>query len=220
RTEWRKNGSLSHIDRWYDEVWVYGDPALFDVREEYDLPRHIADRVRYVGYLAPTIASDAIADARAELETLAPGEAGSRPIALGTVGGGEDGEQLIARWLAAVRAGLLPQGLRSVVVTGPMMPEDVQLRIADSAPASVTVTRYIGGLEAYTAAADVVVGMAGYNTCCELLAAHTPAVVVPRSSPRDDHRMRPPRFSERGVVPTPGAAGRAPRNLCPTAHHA
>src|SRR5262249_38427110 len=73
RTEWWKNGSLSRIVRWYDEVWVYGAPALFDVGEEYDLPRHIADRVRYVGYLAPTIASDAIADARAELETLAPG---------------------------------------------------------------------------------------------------------------------------------------------------
>ena len=89
--EWRKSNVLSHIDRWYDEVWVFGDPALFDVREEYDLPRHIGERVRYVGYLSPNVPREAVADARAELETLAPGEAGAGPIALITVGGGEDG---------------------------------------------------------------------------------------------------------------------------------
>jgi predicted glycosyltransferase len=200
RAEWRKSGALSHIDRWYDEVWVYGDPALFDVREEYDLPRHIADRVRYVGYLTPTVSAEAIADARTELETLAPGEPGSGPIALVTVGGGEDGESLIQRWLAAVRAGLLPAGLRTVAVTGPMMPEDAQLRIAEAAPASVAVTRYIGGLEAYSAAADLVIGMAGYNTSCELLGARTPAVLVPRASQREEQRMRASRLAARGLV--------------------
>jgi len=195
RAEWRRSNVLSHIDRWYDEVWVFGDPALFDVREEYDLPRHIGDRVRYVGYLTPKVPREAVADARAELETLAPGGAGSGPIALVTVGGGEDGESLIARWIGAARAGLLPKDLRSVVVTGPMMPEEAQLRIGAAAPASVTVTRYIGGLEAYAAAADLVVGMAGYNTSCEVLGARTPAVLVPRASQREEQRMRAVRLA-------------------------
>lgn len=200
RAEWRKSGVLTHIDRWYDEVWVYGDPVLFDVREEYDLPRHIADRVRYVGYLSPHIAPEAIADARGELEALAPGDAGSGPIALITVGGGEDGESVLARWVQAARAGLLPKGLRSVLVTGPMMPEDAQTRITEAAPASCVVTRYIGGLEAYAAAADLVVCMAGYNTSCEVLGARTPAVMVPRASQRDEQRIRAVRLAERGLV--------------------
>ena len=213
RAEWRRSNVLSHIDRWYDEVWVFGDPALFDVREEYDLPRHIADRVRYVGYLSPTVSPESAADARAELETLAPGEVGSGPIALVTVGGGEDGEALIARWIAAARAGLLPRDLRSVVVTGPMMPEDAQLRIAAAAPASVTVTRYVSGLEAYAAAADLVVGMAGYNTSCELLGARTPAVLVPRASQRDEQRMRAVRLAERGLVDTVDSTDLSPETL-------
>jgi len=220
RAEWRKNGALSHIDRWYDEVWVYGDPTLFDVREEYDLPRHIADRVRYVGYLTPTVSAEATAEARIELEALAPGEPGSGPIALVTVGGGEDGEVLLQRWLAALRAKLLPANLRSVVVTGPMMPEDAQLRIAEAAPASATVTRYIGGLEAYTAAADLVVGMAGYNTCCELLAARTPAVLVPRSSQREEQRMRTQRLAERGLVQAVDNADVTPEALAAVARRA
>jgi len=135
RSEWQRNHTLSYIDRWYDEVWVYGDPDLFDVREQYGLPRTIANRVRYLGYLTPHVTTQAAAEARAQLEALAPGEPGSGPIALVTVGGGEDGETLLSRWVAASDLGLLPRGLRSVVVTGPLMPESAQRRIAAAAPA-------------------------------------------------------------------------------------
>ncbi len=220
RAEWRKSNVLSHIDRWYDEVWVYGDPALFDVREEYDLPRHIADRVRYVGYLSPHISPEAVADARAELETLAPGEPGSGPIALVTVGGGEDGETLLARWVAAARGGLLPANMRSVVVTGPMMPEDAQLRVIAAAPASCTVTRYIGGLEAYAAAADLIVGMAGYNTACEVLGVGTAAVLVPRASQRDEQRMRSTRLAAMGLIDTVDSSNLTPETLAAAARRA
>src|SRR5262249_53190886 len=127
---------------------------------------------------------------------------------------------LLARWIAAARAGLLPRDLRSVVVTGPMMPEDAQLRIASAAPASVTVTRFIGGLEAYAAAADLVVGMAGYNTSCEVLGARTPAVLVPRASQRDEQKMRATRLAERGLIDTVEAAELAPDTLAAAAARA
>ena len=90
--------------------------------------------------------------------------------------------------------------MRSVLVTGPMMPEDAQARIAEAAPSSCVVTRYIGGLEVYTAAADLVVCMAGYNTACEVLGARTPTVMVPRASQRDEQRLRASRLAERGLV--------------------
>src|ERR1043165_5938696 len=120
RAEWRKSNVLSHIDRWYDEVWVFGDPALFDVREEYDLPRHVADRVRYVGYLSPSVSPEAVADARAELETLAPGAPGTGPIALVTVGGGEGGGTLIARRVAAAPRAELETLAPGAPGTGPI----------------------------------------------------------------------------------------------------
>ncbi len=220
RAEWRKSNVLSHIDRWYDEIWVFGDPTLFDVREEYDLPDHIADRVRYVGYLSPHVSPEAVADSRAELETLAPGEPGSGPIALVTVGGGEDGEALLARWVAAASSGLLPRDLRSVVVTGPMMPEDAQLRVTAAAPASCTVTRYIGGLETYAAAADLVVGMAGYNTSCEVLGVGTATVLVPRASQRDEQRMRSSRLAARGLIDTVDSTELTPETLAAAAARA
>src|SRR5262249_14346889 len=118
------------------------------------------------------------------------------------------------------RAGLVPADLRSVVVTGPMMPEDAQLRIVEAAPSSVTVTRFIGGLEAYTAAADLVVGMAGYNTCCEILAARTPGLLVPRASQREEQRMRATRLAERGLIHTVDPAEATPETLAREAQRA
>ena len=98
-----------------------------------------------------------------------------------------------------------------------MMPEDAQLRIAAAAPASVTVTRYIGGLEAYAAAADLVIGMAGYNTSCEVLGARTAAVLVPRASQRDEQRMRAVRLAERGLVDTVDSTDLTPETLAAAA---
>jgi predicted glycosyltransferase len=218
--EWRKNGTLASIDRWYDEVWVYGDPDLFDMRVEYDMPGYIASRVRYVGYLTPRVPPEVTAAARSELETLAPGEPGSGPIALVTVGGGEDGEHVLSRWVSAASEGLLPRDLRSVVVTGPMMPEAAVQRVATSAPASVALARYFGGLEAYTAAADLIVAMAGYNTSCELLGARTAAVLVPRACQRAEQRIRAARLAERGLVDAVDPDQLSPQTLARAARSA
>ena len=218
--EWRANGTLASIDRWYDEVWVYGDPELFDMRSEYGLPGHIASRVRYVGYLTPEVAPEAVAAARTELEALAPGAPGTGPIALVTVGGGEDGERVLSRWIAAAADGLLPDDLRSVVITGPMMPDAAVQRVSTDAPANVAITRFLGGLESYTAAADLVISMAGYNTSCELLGARTAAVLVPRASQREEQRIRASRLADRGLVDTVDPERLSPRSLARAAHRA
>ena len=50
------------------------------------------------------------------------------------------------------------------------------------------------------AAADVVVGRAGYNTVCEILGAGTPAVLVPRVFHRGEQLLRANRLAARGLV--------------------
>jgi predicted glycosyltransferase len=52
----------------------------------------------------------------------------------------------------------------------------------------------------YVQAADVVVAMAGYSSTAELLRSGTPAVLVPRSGPSAEQRMRASRFTNRGWV--------------------
>lgn len=191
--EWRRLGTLEWIAKWYDELWVYGDPRVYDVRVEYRMPRALAERVRYMGYLAPAVDEPAVQQARLEL-------GGPGPVALVCAGGGEDGEALLATWIEAAASGTLPAELRSVVVTGPQMPAEARRRLRAACPASARIVDHVPGLEAMIAAADVVVGMAGYNMACEVLGSGSPAVLVPRAAQREEQRIRAARLAGLGLT--------------------
>src|SRR5215467_1996830 len=39
------------IEDFYDAIWVYGDPAVYNMIDEYRFPPAIASKIRFVGYL-------------------------------------------------------------------------------------------------------------------------------------------------------------------------
>src|SRR5262249_3457959 len=127
--EWQQQKTMEVLECHYDEIWIYGDPAVFDMRERYRLPQRISDRVRYPGYLAPRVPGMERAQVRAALHV------GEAPLAVVTIGGGEGGERVLEAWFDAARRGLLPADLRTVVVTGPFMPERAQRRFTSHATA-------------------------------------------------------------------------------------
>jgi predicted glycosyltransferase len=194
RAEWSDAGTLDLVESLYDEIWVYGDPKVLDLRVDCGLPRSIVNRVRYLGYLAPRLDRAARDQARAR---IAPD---GRPAAVVTTGGGEGGEPLLACYLEAARRRLLPRDLQSVVVTGPFLSQDCEDRLSAAVAPGVRLLRFVPGLEGLIAAADVVVGRAGYNTVCEILSAGTPAVLVPRVLHREEQRIRAQRLRELGVA--------------------
>src|SRR5205809_4234024 len=49
--EWCRAGYHETIERYYDEVWVYGDPAIYDVARECAFPASTTSKIEYVGYL-------------------------------------------------------------------------------------------------------------------------------------------------------------------------
>lgn len=206
REEWASNGWLEAIERHYDEVWVFGDPEVYDVRTEYPLPAAIGSRIRYYGYLAPRVDP---AERAAMRERLAPG--GER-LAIVTAGGGEDGEPLLAAWMDAARRGMLPDDLQSVVVAGPFLPPEALAALREQALPGVRVVPFLPALETAIAAADVVVSMAGYNTVCEVLGAGVRSVLVPRATEREEQRIRAERLERLGraqVVPAEMLTGDA-----------
>jgi len=192
--EWSDSRMLELVERFYDEIWVYGDPKVFDLRASCGLPLSLARRVRFVGYLAPDV--DGASRERAR-SWIAPD---GRPAAVVTAGGGEEGESLLTCYLEAARRRLLPRDLNSVVVTGPFSSLEAGDGNGNQVPEGVTLVSFLPGLEALVAAADVVVGRAGYNTVCEVLSAGTPAVLVPRVLHREEQRIRARRMSELGLV--------------------
>jgi predicted glycosyltransferase len=49
--EWRSRANEATIRDHYAAVWVYGDPAVYDLVREYRLALDVAEKVRYTGYL-------------------------------------------------------------------------------------------------------------------------------------------------------------------------
>lgn len=207
RREWREQRAAATIARSYDAVWVYGDPRVLDAVAEYDLPAPVAARTTFTGYLARgrngaggAGREPVVADAdRAGPATLGrAGGAGREPVVLGLVGGGQDGRRL-AECFAATR---FPPGHRGVLVTGPQMPAGDRARVRALARGrnDLVVHDFVPGLERWVGGAAAVVGMGGYNTVCELLAAGTPGLVVPRVRPRTEQLIRARALAARGVL--------------------
>lgn len=191
--EWKRAGHSEAIRRYYDSVLVYGDRAVFDPIAEYDIDDDIADRAHFTGYLTDDLSSEA-SGFRQRLVAE-----GCR-LALCTLGGGGDAFHIAEAFLQAAAA-LKPEGWRALLITGPYMAaQDVDgLRRMDTGPA-VQIVEMVTDLPGYLAAADAVVCMGGYNTMCEVLAMGTPAVVVPRVTPRREQLMRASLFASRGLV--------------------
>ena len=51
RSEWARAQNEDAVRDYYDAVWVYGDPAVYDPVREYAFAPDVAAKVRYTGYL-------------------------------------------------------------------------------------------------------------------------------------------------------------------------
>jgi predicted glycosyltransferase len=202
RRRWLAEGAMDAVERYYDRVLVYGRREVFDVAEQYGFPASVTARLHYTGYLC----------ARAKLPRPGRGKDGRAQI-VAMVGGGADGYELLRAVLDALPAVDAVRPCSATLLTGPFMPkasrQDLERR-AKHLPARVRES--VRDLPPLVAAADVAVAMAGYNSSVEVLAAGTPAVLVPRAGPSAEQRTRARLFAERGWVRTVG-----PERLDPAA---
>ena len=180
--EWERKGALEAIERFYDEIWVYGIPQICQPLAGLGLSARMERRVVYAGYLRREVPEPAPAD----------GERPERPYVLVTTGGGGDGAQLVDWVLSAYEADPA-LGPPAIVVYGPFMNAAARARFDTRVAAlggRVTAMGFHGRLEQLLADAAGVVAMGGYNTLCEILSLDRPAVIVPRVRPRREQLIR------------------------------
>ncbi len=191
--EWRRKQVFPALHDLYDEIWVYGLPAIFDPLTELPGMAALADKVQFTGYL------------RRETPAVPPdtSEQGlpDRPYILVTPGGGGDGEALIDWVLRAYESDpTIPYP--ALMVFGPFMHLERRLeferRVAklDQVHALTFEARFERLLER----AAGVVAMGGYNTFCEILSFGRPALLVPRTKPRREQLLRAERAAQLGLV--------------------
>ena len=200
QNSWREQEIYALLEQAYDDIFVYGSKALFDVVEGYGMSRVLAARVRYCGHVvaAPAAQGRSTVSEQVCWDTDRPQ---GRPIVLVTAGGGGDGFFLMDAYLRALEH--LPVGrVHSVVVTGPLMhgDESAALRERAACRPDVELVDYTTDLVPSLRAADLVVAMAGYNTSAEIMALRKRAILVPRAAPRAEQRMRAGLLAKLGAV--------------------
>ena len=197
RHDWQRDGGEEAVREFYDAVWVYGTPHVYDLVREYRFAPEVAAKVRYTGYLDRRVAPGEGPDAQPWDPTAAlnlpPG-----PVVLCTVGGGEDGASLAETFTRAT----LPDGASGVLLTGPFMPRQIRRRLqreAESRP-HLRVLEFCTAPHELLARAERVVAMGGYNTVSEILSYDKPALIAPRVKPRQEQLIRAERLRDLGLV--------------------
>lgn len=180
------NGSFEVIERFYDEVWVYGCKTVFDTVKEYAFPESVVQKTVYCGYLKrPTLSAERL---------------DGPPRILVTTGGGGDGGDVIEAYLTGLST--LPRNvaLRSTIIFGPQMPHARRAEILHRFDymADVAFLEFEAEIAKRYAQSDVVVSQAGYNTVCELLSFSRRAILVPRSEPVREQLIRARLMAQRG----------------------
>ncbi len=194
RREWQNADNIEVLRKYYDEVWIYGDPRVYDPVRRYRFAPDIAAKVRYTGYL----------DQRARLHNQDPLQAPAArpplpgPFVLCSVGGGQDGARLAEAFVQAC----LPAHMHGVLLTGPFLPEETQRRVRHYAlhHPRMSVLGHLNEPAPLLLAAERIVAMGGYNTVAEILSYEKHALVVPRVKPRHEQLIRVERLRDLGLV--------------------
>ena len=186
--EWKRKNVLPALRNLYDEIWVYGLADFADPLKGVACPASVRSKIIYTGYLRRSVPHLINADIPAHRE----------PYVLVTVGGGDDG-MAVLDWVLSAYEHDADIPVNAVVVTGPFMAAERQRhfreRVERLAP-RVDILTFDTHLEFLMERAVGVVGMAGYNTFCEILSFDKRAILVPRVRPRREQVMRAMRAAE------------------------
>ena len=182
------------LNRSFDAVLVHGDPTVTRLSEQIDWASDIAVPIVYTGYVSETLDRDSWPD-RGDLPT--------RPFVLVSAGGGAEALEVAAPCIEAwhiCRDRGWSGDRELVIITGPYVDPDGFRRLELMTDvATIRLYKSAERLLPWMDAADLSISRAGYNTCTNILASGSRAIVLP-SPVMSDQLLRARRLSERGLL--------------------
>lgn len=195
--DWNERNIYPSLSKLYDEIWIYGNQRIYDPVALYQFPDNIRDRVVFTGYIPRTQKRENVRKKVRRKFRILPQDT----FILVTTGGGGDGFDVLDRYLAMHDYFPTSLPFKSMIITGPFMPkrkrEDIRKR---GKVYGIKTLPFHSRLEELIKAADLVISMGGYNTVCELLTQQTPALIIPRETPRQEQLIRAQCLRNEGLI--------------------
>ena len=194
---WKSKNVYFYLDKLYDEIWIYGDKNIYDPVEMYKIPAQLHKKVKFTGYIPRKPLAPKIKKAvRKRYRVLDDDK-----FILVTTGGGGDGYEVLEQYISMHDYYPTSLPFKSIIVTGPFMPKNKRKQLNKRALLfGIKILPFHPRLEELIAAADVVISMGGYNTICEILTQQTPALIIPRQTPRKEQLIRAQRLKSKGLL--------------------
>lgn len=195
--DWTDKGVYSCLDTLYDEIWVYGNREIYNPVEMYNIPPHIHDKVTFTGYIPRrTLDPPKKRSVRKRYRIM-----DDDTFVVVTTGGGGDGSEVIDHFLDMHDYYPTTLPFKSLIVTGPFMPKKKREAIKKRAKKfGIKTLPFHPQMEELMLGADLIISMGGYNTICEILTQQTPALIIPRETPRLEQLIRAKRLNKQGLL--------------------
>lgn len=178
---------LDRLNSLFDALLVHGDPDVIPLDTTFSRVDDITIPLIYTGYICERSGP---ADGLAVREKLRLMD--EEQLIVVSAGGGNVGHRLLKTALRAYD--LLEFPVRMQIFTGPYFDGSDFANLRASSVPGVRIERFADNFPAWLVAADLSISMGGYNTTINVVAAGTPAILLPFSQNREQ-RMRAERLA-------------------------
>jgi predicted glycosyltransferase len=191
--EWERKGAVDIMERYYDEIWVYGLRQIYEPLAALSLSEETKNRITYTGYLPR--------HAPKEPSMVRYPKITKGPFILVTTGGGGDGDDLID-WVISAYEADATLTTPALVAFGPFINRERRRGFMEriARHPKLDAIPFDTKIEHLMQKATAVVAMGGYNTFCEILSFDKRALIVPRTRPRLEQAIRADRAEAFGLV--------------------
>lgn len=111
--DWNKKKIIEFTRNYYDHIWIYGDPNIYNMADDCGFPDDIRNKLSFTGYLGQTD----LGDYKERRKKYIDNDFGNKKVVLCVVGGGQDGIVLADTFADTT----MPRGYVGVLLTGPYM---------------------------------------------------------------------------------------------------